>query len=183
MSQSLGLGYDPKYEGFDPQYPSPPRVHWLVLLAAWSAAEWLIGVYLPERYQTLAYSIVAGAWVFYICNWIGRLNPEAKSPFWCDVLVVVQLTSAGIVSGHHPTVILLLVADVLELISAILGIVTIFLVRSDLENHYNNREHAGLVLNGVMTFFFSFLYFQHHLYDIAKRRKLALESLSAGQLS
>ena len=33
-----------------------------------------------------------------------------------------------------------------------------------------------------MTFFFSFLYFQYHLYDIARRKQKA-QSLMAGQLS
>ena len=55
--------------------------------------------------------------------------------------------------------------------SRILEIVTIFLIRSDLERHYNEREPYGLQLNGLMTFFFSFLYFQYHLCDIAKRRR------------
>ena len=173
------LGYDPKHEGFDPQYLSPPRVHWLVLLAAWWTVESLIRLSVPDRYQALASSIVVGGWVFYICNWIGRLMPDAKSPFWCDVLVVVELGCAGLGSVYSHS----LIVDVLALAAAILGIVTIFLVRSDLENHYNNREHAGLVLNGLMTFLFSFIYFQYHLYDIAQRRKLALESVSGGRFS
>jgi hypothetical protein len=176
------LGYDPKYEGFDPQYPAPPGIHWLGLIGAWCAAEWLIAYSVPENYQALASSMVAGGWVFYVCNWIGRLMPGARSPFWCDVLLVVQLASVGLASGRHPPVARLLVADVLGLGAVILGIITIFLVRNDLENHYNNREHAGLVLNGAMTFFFSFLYFQYHLYDIAKR-KHAAESFTARQLS
>jgi divalent metal cation (Fe/Co/Zn/Cd) transporter len=68
---------------------------------------------------------------------------------------------------------------ILALSSMVLGIATVFMIKSDLERHYNDREHAGLVLGGVMTFFFSFLYFQYHLYDIAKRRKRVAEALGA----
>jgi hypothetical protein len=37
----------------------------------------------------------------------------------------------------------------------------------------------GLVLSGVMTFFFSIIYFQYHLNDIVRRKKLNQEELAA----
>jgi hypothetical protein len=179
----MDLGYDLKYDGVDPQYPPPPRVHWLVLLVAWWAASFLIALSVPERYRALANSILVDAWAFYLCHWIGRLDPEARSPFWCDVSVVVELGCAGLSSIHHSSDLMNLCIGLLGIASGILGIVTIFLIRSDLEKHYNSREQAGLSLSGVMTFFFSFLYFQYHLYGIANRKKLQAESLSARQLS
>jgi hypothetical protein len=172
------LGYDPKYEGLDPKYPSPPRVHWLALLVAWIAIGWLIGMYGPPRYRDLLQSLVVDAWVFYLCNWVRILDPESKSPFWCDVYVVVELACASLGIVHSPSNALSLTLELLGFASAILGIATVFLVRSDLQRHYNEREHAGLVLNGVTTFFFSFLYFQYHLYDIAKRKQALSENLS-----
>ena len=186
MSQSLGLGYDPNYEGFDPQYPFPPRVHWLALLVGWIAVSWLIDTYVPKKYEDLLQSLVVDGWVFYLCHWIKRLNPNAKSPFWCDVYVVVQLASSalpefGVMARlESPSFDVLLYA--LWIAWVILGIATVFLVRHDLQDHYNNREHAGLVLNGALTFFCSFLYFQHHLYDIGERKRKA-QSQMTGQLS
>jgi len=182
MSQSLGLDYDPKYEGFDPRYPSPPRVHWTALLLGWFAAAIAVAICVPDKYNDLAQSLLFDGWVFYLCHWIRRLNPEAKSPFWCDIYVVIQLTAAGLGAFAPISMVVSILVLVLSIVWLILGIATIFMVKSDLEDHYNNREHVGLLLSGGMTFFFSFLYFQHHLYQIAKRKQAA-QSLMAGQLS
>jgi hypothetical protein len=171
--------YDPRYEGFDLRYPSPPRVHWLVLLLAGIAINIGIGIVLPVRWKGIAQSFVADAWVFYLCNWIRTLDPEAKSPFWCDVYVVVELVCAALVTMKHPGQIAQVISVLLGLASGILGIATVFVIKSDLEHHYNNREHAGLALSGFMTFAFSFLYFQYHLYDIANRRKRVAEAMGA----
>ena len=174
------LGYDPKYDGFDPKFPSPPRIHWLVLAVAWLGIVRCINQYAPATWRGIAHSLVIDAWVFYLCNWIRQLDPESKSPFWCDVYVVVELACAGLGSIRHLSSTLYGVVELLAVTSTILWIATIFLIRNDLERHYNDREHAGLALNGLMTFFFSFIYFQYHLYDIAKRKKRATEALTSG---
>lgn len=182
VSETLGLGYDSRYDGFDPQYPLPPRAHWLVLLLVWIAISSVLKRLVPERYNDLARSMMVDAWVFYLCHWIRRVNAEAKSPFWCDVYVIVQLIWAALSGFAHANTPLMILWSILTIGSLILGVGTIFMVKSDLEDHYNNREHAGLVLNGLMTFAFNFLYFQHHLYDIAKRKQRA-QSFAGGQLS
>lgn len=171
--------YNPAYEGFELRYPSPPRVHWLVLFLAWIAIVYVIAAVVPERWQDIAQSLVVDSWVFYLCTWIRNLDPEAKSPFWCDVFVAVQLGSVGLGVIRQPWLAVQALILILALSSMVLGIATVFMIKSDLERHYNDREHAGLVLGGVMTFFFSFLYFQYHLYDIAKRRKRVAEALGA----
>lgn len=173
------FGYDPRYEGFDLRYPSPPRIHWIVLLLVWPAIQWAIWLSSPDRWQGIASSIVFDGWVFYICHWIRTLDPDSKSPFWCDVYVVAELACVGLGVVRHPSPMLDGLTWLLTIASAILGIVTIFMIRRDLEDHYNNREQAGLVLNGFMTFVFSFLYFQYHLYDIAKRRKRVADAMGA----
>ena len=64
-----------------------------------------------------------------------------------------------------------IVAGILALISLCTWIVTIYVIRAELHIHYNVREPIGLYLSGVMTLFFSFLYFQYHLYKIAQLRE------------
>jgi hypothetical protein len=44
-------------------------------------------------------------------------------------------------------------------------------MKSDLEDYYSTEEPIHLQLNGVMTFFFGTLYFQHHLSRIAQWKK------------
>jgi uncharacterized membrane protein HdeD (DUF308 family) len=173
------FGYDPKYEGFDLRYPSPPRIHWLVLVLGWIAIDWIIRIYVGVKWRGIAQSLVVDAWVFYLCNWLRLLQPDSKSPFWCDVYLVAELGFAGLAVVHRPSPALSIITELLGLAAGILGIVTIFLIRRDLEDHYNNHEHAALVLSGFMTFFFSFIYFQYHLYDIAQRRKRVAEALGA----
>jgi hypothetical protein len=152
-------------------YPSPPRVHWFVLLCAFTVIKILVGIYAPLPYRGLFDSIAGDAWAFYLCLWIRSLDSDARSPFWCDVYVVVELAFAALSARQNPSPIVYGTLALLGLASAVLGIATIFLIRSDLERHYNEREPYGLHLSGAMTFFFSFLYFQYHLYDIAKRRE------------
>lgn len=171
------FGYDPKYEGFDFKFPSPPRIHWLGLLLGWFLIQWIVVRTVPLAWQGIALSLVFDGWAFYLCNWLRMLDTDSKSPFWCDVYVVVQLGCAGLGALHHTSQAIAIVDGVLELGSVILGIATVFLIKHDLETHYNDREHAGLVLNGLMTFFFSFIYFQFHLYDIAQRRKRVVEAM------
>jgi hypothetical protein len=151
-------------------YPSPPRVHWFVLLCTFSLVQILVGMYTPLRYHALVNSIVGDAWAFYLCLWIRSLDSDARSPFWCDVYVIVELAYAALDMRQNPSRIVDGTIAFLGFASAVLGIATIFLIRSDLVRYYNEREPYGLQLSGVMTFFFSFLYFQYHLYDIAKRR-------------
>lgn len=153
------------------EYPPPPRVHWIVLLVSWLALAILFESIAPPAYQKLLNSLVIDAWAFRLCVWIRSLDPETRSPFWCDVYVVVELAYAlaSIRAGASPNA-RNLVSD-LGALSFCLGVWTIYLIRSDLLKHYNRREQRGLELNGLLTYLFSFLYFQSQLYPIAKAKK------------
>jgi hypothetical protein len=153
------------------EYPPPPRVHWFILLLAWFALAILIAWQVPTRWQNLANSLVVDAWVFNLCLWIRSLDQDARSPFWCDVYLIVELSCAAMSSRQTPSNLYDSITGILVLASAVLGIVTIFLIRADLLKHYNQREPIGLELSGMMTWFFSFLYFQARLYPIAQARK------------
>ena len=170
MTQTLNLTLE-RPSGYDPAYPAPPRVHWAVLLIAFWGSSWLIFAYAPVAYQDLLTSLVADAWAFYLCRWIHSINPEAKSPLWCDIYLVAELVYAGLSVWQNPPRFVALVIAVLALASVVLAIATIWLIKGDLEKHYNEREPVGLVLNGFMTIFGSFIYFQSHLYRIAKEKQ------------
>ena len=43
-------------------------------------------------------------------------------------------------------------------------------VKASLEQHYNAEEPMGLLLSGIMTFFFGAVYFQYHFNDIVRRK-------------
>jgi hypothetical protein len=152
-------------------YPPPPRVHWIVLVVVWLAWTVLVGAFAPPLYQKLLESLIADAWAVYVCLWLRGLNPGAASFFWCDVYVVVEIAYALIFAIPHRSDALDTLGAFLALASTILALATIFIIRRELLQHYNQREPIGLELSGVMTFFFSFLYFQAKLYPIAKLKE------------
>jgi hypothetical protein len=161
-----------------PEYPAPPRIKPLVLFLAWFILSALIGEYAPKSYQELLNSLVVDAWALYLCLWIRRLNPDSKSAFWCDVYLIVEIACASLTIRQHPSQAVQSLIVVLGIASGVLGFATIYLIRYDLLKHYNEREPIGLYLGPVMTFFFSFLYFQSKLYEIAQFKERQAAGIS-----
>jgi Na+-transporting NADH:ubiquinone oxidoreductase subunit NqrE len=139
-------------------YPSPPRVHWSVLLVALIGAEVLAARFVPEPYRNFAIYFVAVAWPIYLCIWIRKLDPRSSSLYWAI---------ASLVTGFG------------FLFSWLLWIVVIFELREELLEHYNRREPRHLRLNFLLTILGSFVYFQHSLNRIAKEKETAPESVPA----
>jgi hypothetical protein len=168
MQTSIAESNSPR--GLGAEFPAPPRVHWLVLLLTPIIVAIMSGIFAPERYRQIIQGAVDNLWPIYICLWVRKLNPDSNSLFWCDLYVVVELTYAATYLKKYPSTLMEVVALTLALASGILGIATVFIIRSELLKHYNEREPYGLELDGTMTFFFSFLYFQAKLYPIAKAK-------------
>jgi len=152
-------------------YPPPPNVHWEVLFGAQFVVVILVVILAPKAYWNFLSNLAFDAWVIYLCLWIRRLNPAFMSIFWCIAYVALQLsfTVPGAplpLSGG-----ITIFAASLALLSFALWIITIYVIRAELHYHYNQCEPVGLYLSGVMTLFFSFLYFQYHLYKIAQLRE------------
>jgi len=161
--------------GQNVEYPPPPRVHWFALLLSWVVLAFVFESLAPHSYQKLLNSLVVDAWAFRLCLWIRSLDAEARSPFWCDVYVVVEIAYAAIGMRTTPSVAEQDVTAYLGFASFSLYCWTLYLIRSDLLKHYNRREPYGLELNGLMTYLFSFLYFQSKLYPIARAKNLEAE--------
>jgi len=156
-------------------YPAPPRVHWVVLLVGSIVASALFEWLLPEVVAELAINSLWGIWVLYLCVWIRKLDPNSKSLLWASASIGMQFVLDGLDSIQEPSNGLTWVIVVLWVASLALDFVVIFMIRAELQKHYNEREPIGLHLGGVMTFFFSYLYFQYHLYDIAQFKKRQAE--------
>jgi hypothetical protein len=139
-------------------FPPPPRVHWLLLLAALVCAEALAFTFVPEPYRNFAIYLAAVAWPIYLCIWIRKLDPRSSSLYWAI---------ASLVTGYG------------FLFSWLLWIVVIFELREELLEHYNRREPMHLRLNFPLTILFSFVYFQFALNKIAKEKEATQESFAA----
>ncbi len=138
----------PLGSSFSTLYPSPPRVHWAVLLAIVVSAEGLLMLLAPGSVRDFLVNLVAAAWPIYLCIWIRKVDRKSTSLYWA---------LASFITGF--------------LFSWILWIVVIFEVREELLAHYNRREPIGLRLNWLLTLLFSFAYFQYHLRAIAEEKE------------
>jgi hypothetical protein len=138
-------------------FPAPPDFHWaLVLLLAFVTC----GLFL-------------WAWLIVEAAWVKKIKPGSKALTMAIVAVssyvvkwVVDATMA-LLSPTHPFPI-----GILFYISYIgFYLVAVFMMSSDLEDHYNSAEPINLRLNGAMVFFFAVFYFQHHFSRIAQWKK------------
>ena len=132
---------------FSPAYPSPPRVHWAVLLLAVLSSAALVLWLVPAPYRDFAINVVAAAWPIYLCVWVRKIDQRSSSLYWAV---------ASLVTGF--------------LFSWLLWIVVIYELREELLEHYNRREPIGLRLNWFLTLFFSFFYFQYELNKISREK-------------
>ena len=152
-------------------YPPPPNIHWAVLFAAQFVIAIIAIIFAPKAWWGLVSNLAFDLWAIYLCLWIRRLEPGTMSIYWCAAYVALQI-SFNIPGAPVPANTgITLFAAALGLICIAMWIATIFLIRAELHYHYNQREPVGLYLGGVMTFFFSFLYFQYHLYKIAQLKQ------------
>lgn len=135
----------PSVVRYKSSYPSPPRLHWALLLVATVGAEGLVLWLVPQPYREFLINLVIAIWPIYLSIWIRKIDERSLSLYWA---------LASFATGF--------------LFSWLLWIVVIFEVREELLDHYNRREPAGLRLNLLMTALFSFVYFQYHLNRIAR---------------
>lgn len=139
-------------------FPSPPRVHWILLLVVLICAGALSFRFAPDPYRNFAVYSVAVAWPLYLCIWVRKIDARSSSLYWAIASLV---TGVGF------------------LFSWLLWIVVIFELREELLEHYNRREPMHLRLNFILTILFSFVYFQYALNKISKEKEAARESFAA----
>jgi hypothetical protein len=135
-----------------PEYPAPPRVHWIVLLIAGILFLILDFRFVPKTAQGLVATVALYSWIIYLCIWIRRISSDSNCLYWA---IFGLLFGSPYAYGFGPFLIILIA----------------FLVRDELLEQYNQREPINLRLDTLMTFFFSFLYFQSYLYDIAQAKR------------
>jgi hypothetical protein len=139
-----------------PEYPDPPNLHWgLVLL--FSVISCGLFIY--------AWDLVQGAWM-------RKLEPQSKAVYYYAVatglalLVFCLSFSASVNHTKNPLV------NYINLCVFVVILIGRYSLKASLEEHYNAVEPMGLMLGGIMTFFFGCIYFQYHLNDIVRRKNL-----------
>lgn len=134
--------------------PLPPNWHWSIVL--------ILGIITRQLFNLV--------WALIQANWARKLSGDNKP------MVLVAMYPAGMVTGIMFTILfrreaLAGLGALFILGGAIVYIVGVFSIRAAMEEYYNSRENIGLMLSGVMTFFFSTVYIQYHINRIAKWKK------------
>lgn len=83
-------------------------------------------------------------------------------------------------SSNHHSFLFIAVISLVVFTAFALPLVIIVVIRTELLHHYNQREPVWLKLDSILTFVLSYVYFQHHLFDIAKRKWHPLSAPAAG---
>lgn len=137
----------------------PPNMPWWVLL---------ILVAITRQFFGMIWAIVLG-------NWARKLSGKNNA------LVLVAMYPAAIISGvilaglgsHGDNSAMSAGGGLLIIAGAIIYLVGIYTIRSDMEQYYNSVEKLGLSLSGVMVFFFGVIYLQYHVNSLSKLKKMA----------
>jgi hypothetical protein len=145
------------------QYPPPPSLHWGVVLLL----------------TFLTCGIFALVWLVVEVLWIKKVKPDTKSAMYLTIAVCLWLAMIGF--GFYRGVIaastglaspgLQGLSLLLNLVYIVMHLLTVFTMKSDLEEHFNSAEPIGLSLSGVMTFFFAVFYFQFHFNRINEMKQ------------
>ena len=160
---------------YSPEYPAPPNVHWAVLFAIWIIIVILTELFVPRPLWRLVTVLAFCPWPLYLCLWMRKLDPKSKSLFWVLAGIAGEVVLAEFPVRHNPNTFMIALVIVLVIILFALPVVAIFVIRAELQKHYNGHEPIGLHLDPIATFAFSFFYFQYHLYDIAQAKKRQAE--------
>jgi GYF domain 2 len=138
-----------------PEYPSPPNLPW-----------WLVLIF-----EIVTFGLFGAAWGLVIAIWMKRLDPSSRAVYyyaaWDLCLVAVFFLSIMAAADHTANPMISLV----NLVGVVLTLCARYSLKNSLEQHYNTVEPMGLMLSGVMTFFFAVIYFQYHLNDIVRRKR------------
>jgi hypothetical protein len=179
VSQILGIVPPPAVAAYQPPaaaFPGPP-------LAAFPDAPNLSwGLVLLFAFFTC--TLFMWVWNLVLASWMKRVQPNSKAVFYyatATVLVFLQIiigshTRAVFQPGVHWWITYYTahpLRNILGLAVWIVRLIARFVMRADLEQHFNGPEPVGLALSGVMTFFFGGLYFQYHLNRINELKRMA----------
>jgi hypothetical protein len=168
-AQPPAAGFRPA--AFNPSaYPDAPDLHWGILL--------VLAIFTNGLFLII--------WDFVVTVWLRKVQPNSKALMWyiisysiyvvLVILIIAIAATASTASSRQDTDFhaSYVVLGVLFIVASTAGFVTQIIARfserASLLEHFNGPEPVGLRLSGVMTFFFSGLYFQYHLNRIKQQK-------------
>lgn len=141
--------------------PIPPNLHWALVL--------IIGMF--------TFGLFGIVWIFVESSFVKRIDSRNVSralfivAFLLEFAYVGLMVFAGLAGGANDVAVIAGMGSLIGLVITVCALIAIFKMRSSLVHYYNTVEPIGLKLSGVMTFFFSIYYFQHHFTRIAEWKR------------
>ena len=132
--------------------PLPPNWHWAIVLVLVLVTRQLFNC----------------IWALIQANWARKLSGSNKA------MVLVAMYPAGVVAGMLTIVAsreMAPLGGLFILAGVITMVVGVFSIKHAMEEYYTSTENIGLILSGVMTFFFGTIYLQYHINKIARWKK------------
>ena len=108
------------------------------------------------------------AWMFIQASFVKKIDAASKAMQMYLAYIAIILLSGIFLSSFTAG---LTILPLIQLGAMACFWIGAFGMRQSLLNYYNSVENVGLRLSGVMTFFFSVLYFQYHLTRIANWKR------------
>ena len=142
----------------------PPNLHWIILAVL---------VFVTRQMFNWVWVLVQANWARKLAGSNKPLVLTAMYPASFLAAFCAGLFAAALGISDETTQILAGALVIGGLITYMFGI---FAIRSAMEDYYNSTENINLRLSGVMTWFFSTVYFQYHINQIAKWKKKSLLS-------
>jgi len=142
----------------------PPNLHWSIVL--------LLNIISQVIPFGVLFNIV---WTLVLANWARKLSGNN------NILVLIAMYPAGIIAGYMGRTIQgtgIVIGPLLILGGLVAYLIGIFKIKGAMEDYYNSKEKMGLTMSGVMTFFFSTVYLQYKVNEIAKWKKSGAQSIS-----
>jgi hypothetical protein len=137
-------------------YPDPPNLNW--------GLELLLGFF--------TFGLFVMVWNFVIATWAKRVQPASKALMYYVIGTVLVLVNFGgsygvlIAIGHHQHPHHNVFSSLIGIASWVVRLIARFILREDIEQHFNGPEPLGVRLSGVLTFFFGGIYFQYKLNQV-----------------
>lgn len=133
-------------------WPMPPKLHWALV----------------ALFSLLTFGLFAVVWFFVQASWIRKIDPGSKATKYLVGQVVLAIV--GGIMSEFPGAGAKAVGGILTLSSYVLFYCAYYSMRRSMLHQFNVVKPMGLKLSGLMTFFFSTLYLQHHMTRIARWR-------------
>jgi hypothetical protein len=139
----------------------PPNLHWILVLL----------MNIVFRFAKLGISFNA-IWMLVLANWARKLEGDNNILVYAAMypaslitgIIAVRVLRTGGISREAASA----AGVLLILVGFIAYLIGIFKIKAAMESYYNSNENIGLLLSGVMTFFFGCIYLQFHVNRIAK---------------